>query len=283
MNNDNTDITKIGLRISPLEKDKVFLFCHKKTNKLLKAMAILLRDRNEAFAVQETLNESLALVGLVNVFFVQEDERGRRGALKSIFSLFTLVETLSALEILSKNNASILVSEYTKLAEVISEARSQTNEDTKNDLNEMDLSLGGLEAEVERLGKDVSSIGQIKDSLKDINLPDRLFYRQTERVKSENRKLVLKKSVKPKNIDLKIENLYRTKVSNPLINRIDSSDRAKSILTIIKEQKSVTIKDISSIVKDVSEKTIQRELLNLVSLGTLKKEGERRWSRYSLR
>jgi len=32
----------------------------------------------------------------------------------------------------------------------------------------------------------------------------------------------------------------------------------------------------------VSEKTIQRELQALVATGAVKKEGERRWTRYSL-
>ena len=43
------------------------------------------------------------------------------------------------------------------------------------------------------------------------------------------------------------------------------------------------IKEVSNIVPDVSEKTIQRELLNLVSEGVLKKTGEKRWSKYSLK
>jgi len=58
--------------------------------------------------------------------------------------------------------------------------------------------------------------------------------------------------------------------------------RRNSILAIIKDKKEVTIKDIVNLVKDVSEKTIQRELLTLVSEGVLKKEGDKRWSRYSI-
>lgn len=60
------------------------------------------------------------------------------------------------------------------------------------------------------------------------------------------------------------------------------SDRKNNIIEIIRVKKEVTIKDVSSIIKDCSEKTIQRELLSLVRGGVLKKEGERRWSVYSL-
>lgn len=54
------------------------------------------------------------------------------------------------------------------------------------------------------------------------------------------------------------------------------------IIDFIKSSKSASIKDISDLIKDCSEKTIQRELLSMVKKGVLKKTGERRWSRYSL-
>jgi len=44
----------------------------------------------------------------------------------------------------------------------------------------------------------------------------------------------------------------------------------------------LTIKDFTKNIKDCSEKTIQRELLAMVAKGVLKKEGERRWSKYFL-
>jgi hypothetical protein len=58
--------------------------------------------------------------------------------------------------------------------------------------------------------------------------------------------------------------------------------RRESILGIVRSKGAVTIKDVSLTMREVSEKTIQRELLALVDEGILKKEGERRWSRYSL-
>lgn len=58
--------------------------------------------------------------------------------------------------------------------------------------------------------------------------------------------------------------------------------RREEILTIIKDKKSVSIKDIKLIITGCSEKTLQRELIALVMNGVLKKEGERRWSTYAL-
>ncbi len=62
----------------------------------------------------------------------------------------------------------------------------------------------------------------------------------------------------------------------------EGSERRYAILNFIKDKKEVGIKDIASVIKDTSEKTIQRELTAMVAEGVLKKEGERRWSRYSL-
>ncbi len=59
-------------------------------------------------------------------------------------------------------------------------------------------------------------------------------------------------------------------------------NRRNAILKIIKDKKEVTIKDISILIADCSEKTIQRELTTLVQEGVLKKIGEKRWSKYLL-
>lgn len=59
-------------------------------------------------------------------------------------------------------------------------------------------------------------------------------------------------------------------------------DRRARILGIIKDKKDASIKDISTVISDCSEKTIQRELMSLISEGIISKTGERRWSRYSI-
>ena len=60
------------------------------------------------------------------------------------------------------------------------------------------------------------------------------------------------------------------------------NQRKEQILSVIKTKGEVSIKDISVLVSGFSEKTIQRELNGLLADGSIKKTGERRWSRYSL-
>lgn len=58
--------------------------------------------------------------------------------------------------------------------------------------------------------------------------------------------------------------------------------RKDSILAILRTNSNLTIKDFTKVIKDCSEKTIQRELIALVKSGVVKRVGERRWSTYSL-
>lgn len=60
------------------------------------------------------------------------------------------------------------------------------------------------------------------------------------------------------------------------------TDRAERIKTVLEAKPQATVKDIAEIITDVSEKTIQRELNSLIEKGQVVREGERRWSRYSI-
>lgn len=61
-----------------------------------------------------------------------------------------------------------------------------------------------------------------------------------------------------------------------------NNNRRDAIVSVIRTKGQVYIKDISTVIRDVSEKTIQRELTNLIKEGVVAKKGERRWSAYSL-
>ncbi len=61
------------------------------------------------------------------------------------------------------------------------------------------------------------------------------------------------------------------------------TDRAERIKTVLEAKPQATVKDVSEVITDVSEKTIQRELNSLIEKGQVVREGERRWSRYSLK
>lgn len=65
-------------------------------------------------------------------------------------------------------------------------------------------------------------------------------------------------------------------------NNGQQNERREKIVQLIRNRGSVMIKDISPEFPGLSEKTIQRDLLDLVSRGSVRKSGERRWTIYSV-
>ncbi len=61
-----------------------------------------------------------------------------------------------------------------------------------------------------------------------------------------------------------------------------NGERRESILAVLRTKGPSYIKDISMIVRGVSEKTIQRELSALVAEGLVTRKGDRRWTTYEL-
>ncbi len=57
-------------------------------------------------------------------------------------------------------------------------------------------------------------------------------------------------------------------------------ERAAQIYDFVKSHKGVSIKEIAAVVRGCSEKTIQRELSNLIRQGLIQRKGEKRWSLY---
>jgi hypothetical protein len=71
--------------------------------------------------------------------------------------------------------------------------------------------------------------------------------------------------------------------AKPVLRNVDSKDDRQAIIVkLLSKKGGLSVKDFIGAIKGVSEKTIQRELLAMVASGVLKKEGERRWSTYSL-
>lgn len=77
-----------------------------------------------------------------------------------------------------------------------------------------------------------------------------------------------------------LRNPKSSKGSNDIKNISSLKDRKSIILSVFNTKPSISLKDISSIVPSVSGKTLQRDLLSLVSQGILLKEGSRRWTIY---
>lgn len=78
------------------------------------------------------------------------------------------------------------------------------------------------------------------------------------------------------------ENIKDTDKKSFKINLNNNNNREEKVIEIIKDKKEVSIKDISEVILDCSEKTIQRTLNKMISEGKVLKTGERRWAKYTL-
>lgn len=65
-------------------------------------------------------------------------------------------------------------------------------------------------------------------------------------------------------------------------NKVKKEARKSQIIKVFAGGKVLSLSDLSEMFRDFGSKMIQRDLLDLVKSGVLKKTGNKRWSRYSL-
>lgn len=180
-----------------------------------------------------------------------------------IKELTTLLEVSFTSSLVSQMNFSILRDEYSSLASNIEEFKLKYIK--KIDLNVIIPELY-MPLNKEKENEDITNTQ--RDSYKlASNTNNKLNHRLSKgHIKSTTQK-----------------NIYNKKVTPNIALKEDKVARREHILEFIKTHGEVNIKDIFSIPelsKNYSEKTIQRELVDMVSSGILKKKGERRWSKY---
>lgn len=138
---------------------------------------------------------------------------------------------------------------------------------------------------------EVSTVGGLVSQM-NFSILKQEFFNLTELLNVSNHKYEISKPLFPKSfftqtqsfngVARQTENVVKDNLSLKDTLDFKSTNRQNIILGLLKKKKELTIKDIAVIIKDVSEKTIQRELISLIEAGVLQKKGERRWSKYSL-
>jgi len=71
-------------------------------------------------------------------------------------------------------------------------------------------------------------------------------------------------------------------VDKPKVRSSKGTERVQTILDFITKRGSASTGDVAQLITGCSSKTLQRDLTKLVQDGILTKEGEKRWTRYSL-
>ncbi len=242
-------------QIELISKDNNAIFAYKKTERFSTAIYLVsnLMSDNEPLK-WELRSRAMSLMPIASGLVAGpvsdkfEAIKKLRVVLIEIISLF---EVAFKSQLMSEMNFRLLRKELTVFIVEISKPS-------------LELETTGVAFESNFFAVSTDSSGQIASSLDEIN--------QTKRS-------IIKDKIKA------AINLSDSMLSSSVISaRVEvKNSRKEAILKIFREKNSpLMIKDLSYVIKDCSEKTIQRELLSLVASGVLNKEGERRWSRYAL-
>jgi hypothetical protein len=257
---------------SIFKKDKNVFFIYQKIKKLASAIFVITNyfDDNEPikWSIRDLsarlLRQSISLSkNSSQVNFVAQTD-----AEESVLELISLLEVASFAGLVSSMNFSILQREIGDLLEKIG-AVIENNKQSGFSENSNFFKIDEPTDNPNIIGKERNFFNNnlSHDLLKDNN---NVLYKG-HLSEGDNR---LGHQDSDTNLKAKLHNF------SPVV--VKKNKRQSSIINLLKRKKEVMIKDVSSIISDCSEKTIQRELLALVEGGILKKEGERRWTRYSL-
>lgn len=240
-------------------KDESFSFIYKKTERLSTAIYLITNLMSSEEPIKWDLRKTSIklmdkVMSLSNATLSSRDTV-LRDINKKLFHLISLYNISYRSGFISEMNYEIVNKELNNLTSFISEYNNQ-DIDSRNKLFDEEF-----------FKKDINEINkeQIK---KDIVVKDNIKQKDTNLNKD--------------NQSYKRQNKSHEKTSGFSNKSQERNKRREDIINIIKQKKNVSVKDISNIIKDTSEKTLQRELVSMVDEGVLKKEGERRWSRYML-
>ncbi len=197
-------------------------------------------------------------------------------AINKSWEIISLVEVASSVGFVSDMNARILKS---VIIELISSLRDKQKRESFSQIE--DMKIGESLSDQISLSK---SLFEVKEEVisKRQNLPENKL--------AIKDKIMSFKTPSPKtntpNVpseEVALDNpSYSHKKFTEYVSKPKPSERRSKIIDIIKEKVEVGVNDIMTSFPDVSSKTIQRELTSLVEENVLKREGEKRWSKYSL-
>jgi virulence-associated protein VagC len=223
---------------------------------------------------------------------------------KDITEIVTLLEIGGTMSLISQMNAEILLTEYRALLGILDRERaryetrqfalstphealfySTTLELGEDDRREVRLLSTVSDRDVLRETSHVQSaqqkeISPIKVSLKDTEPKKEVSLPEAKLEIRENRREVVTEPKEQQVVEVKSYE-RKVKTSLPEIKERRMS-RRQQVLSLLSKSEPQSIRDISARIRGCSEKTVQRELNDLLANKEIKRIGEKRWSKYIL-
>lgn len=255
------------------KRDRDLAYVYKKTEKIATAIFALTSYLDESDTMRAKLRTNIFEILSLSLKQLSVSSVGRaaysEAFIVNILEEISLIKISRFSNIISVMNCDVIISELDQLLNIVSKS-NDNNGQYSNGLITRDFFNTPFE-----VSKNVLVNSDEKNNTR-TSAPSH----STVRIPEEGKEVSVGRSA-PK-IIIKDN---KTSMSDRMTNRPTASklDRSTQILSLLKNDTPLTIKDFASVIQDCSEKTIQRELISLVSKGVIRKEGERRWSKYYLK
>lgn len=250
-----------GIFTNPLER--TLLTYVRKIGKIVSAIYLVTDVMDQKLPLSDALRtQSLELLNtsyaVMTAGKIGADDLAR--VLVRMEQVMTLVEIGSIAHHISAMNADILATELAKIKELLL----------------VDIQAVKRQEKAFVIHKPMMGQSMIPDGV----LADRLFDQLVERHESKRHQNDIKTTLVAQPAQNDIQN-DKTEIKTTLKTTIQNDiDRKQEILGIIKSRHSASMQDIKSLLKDYSDKTIQREIASLIDLGLVRREGNKRWAVY---
>src|SRR3989344_1608695 len=245
-------------------KDKTVYFVYMKIKKIVAAIFLITANLNESDTVRVSLRQwGTELIQAVSLLHLDSPLLYRKFKDESktfLLRIGSLLDVASFSGLISPMNNAILKDEINGVAERMDALKSD------KEMFVEELRSGFKVSELMSTGKSLSRAEEANLSLSN-----------DEILKDKSRVL---DEISTDSLSSSEENRRRIREFSPVA--VKRNRRQTAIIGVLKKKREIIIKDLAGIISDCSEKTIQRELLNLVQAGILTKKGIRRSTKYSL-
>ena len=245
--------------------DSYGLFVFKKTEKIVTAIYLLTGLMSDKEPMREKLR-SLATGMLSNALMMSErvwgEEISQKNLSSALCEMSVLFDVAETAKMISKMNHKIISDELKKLLDFL--VTSSSNYSSAK----IAFPQGMFSGDYNYI-PDQTYQTETSQPVKDADLNKQDFSQGQNQIKD------IQKNTLVNNVSI-----IKSGKDDKIVK--DKNNRQEVIVSMLKGGAKLTIKDFAKNIKDCSDKTIQRELIAMVAKGVLRKEGERRWSKYFL-
>lgn len=283
-----------SVTVDLLKNDQHLLFLFKKTERLVTALYLITNLLSDMEALKWEIRKSGTNLSAHILSFMGRPETKNReshaNAQREITRLSSLLDIAHATGLLSPMNASLIREELQMIFAIIDE-RERYSGFPSGAPTELKEGFFGVPKHIftvaKNMGETTSFPSEHTKTKRDSIAAFRTFeeFRRFESNQKDIKDIYKGHTPQHQDVLYKRTDTQPTSIqkplSRPLLNII-KDERKQSIINLLQQRNNATVKDFSTSITGCSEKTIQRLLIELVHEGVLKREGARRWSRYSM-